>query len=674
MTYLNTNDRTTKPTSNENFKPLGRVSTLLGVFMGYVKRVDDVQRMGRLKVWIPEFGSTPEDENGWITASYCSPFAGATNVATISKSDLTAFESTQTSYGMWMVPPDIGNQVLVMFINGESHRAIWFGVLYNQFANHMVPGNATSKLNYQFPGKDVPVAEYNKWDKRLTNPDSAMKPYHRTKFKGLGNQGLVVDPNRGVSDSSARRESPSEVFGIITPGPKIHDTDNAANIRRKGGSSFIMDDATGSEYIQLVTKSGAQIKLNETNGFVYIINRDGTSWIQMDQKGNVDIFGAKDISMRAQRDFNIRADRNVNIEAGQNVFIKAAKDTVERTTTFTYDINNVPKPSTIPFWDYVGEGEGIGGQIVLQAVSDIHSTAKERMFITALNQGIDIFVGKDIKMPNYLPTKGKKAEIKPLIDQVNVLATWSDPETKFKRNAKAIRTTVTRFPTYETCPQHEAFTYKSTIGYTPIMTPGDQTYIGSGAPGNDTGKSPEPDTTPGANNTEVKGDKPPDSAVTKYLNINAFRCQLVLHEGYREVVYVDTEGYPTAGIGHLLRKDEIPKYPVGSRVSAEQVEKWYDQDSVTAIKGAQRYIGIDTWNDLSEIRKRALADMYYNLGPKLGEFVRLRAAVQKGDWVLAEHSLRDSKWFRQVGRRANNIIAMITKDTDVTGCGARHRN
>lgn len=776
MTYLNTNTRTTSPTSNENFKPLGRTATLLGVFLGYVKRTDDIQRMGRLKVWIPELGSAPDDIDGWVNASYCSPFAGATNVNTTSQSDLASFEGTQTSYGMWMIPPDIDNQVLVMFINGESHRAIWFGVLYNQFVNHMIPGMAASPLNYQYPGKNIPVAEYNKWDKKITNPDRAIKPYEKTKFKGLGNQGLITDPNRGITDSSARREAPSEVFGILTPGPKINDNAADKDVRRKGGSSFIMDDAVGSEYVQLVTKSGAQININETNGFIYLINRDGTAWVQMDQKGNVDIFGATNISMRAQRDFNIRADRNINIEAGQNIYMKAAKDTIQETTTFTYDVNNVPKPSTIPVWNYVGENKGEGGNIVIQALNDMHSTVEQNSYLTVKYQNHNVKVAKSIltnagesqnytagssflvKSPEFGVTANSKfnspvdimgtlkvggsanigssllvggsasvastlnantvlcmagggagfiagyaqiagslsnvppppsptisspqtpvtpaapgaasaAEIKPLTDKINILATWHDPETKFKRNAKSMQTTVTRLPTYETCPEHESFTYKSTNGYKPIMTEGDQTYNGSSAPGNDANVPPPADTTPGANNTEIPPESPADNAATKDFNLNAYRCQLMVHEGVKYVSYYDTRNLLTAGIGHLLRANEISKYPLGTAVSKEQVNAWFEKDSVSSIKGAQNFLGMDTWGELSDVRKRAVADLCYNMGyGGLSQFVRFRAAMKAGKWDLAVQSLRESKWYGQVGRRAGDIITMVGKNIDPLDC------
>ena len=813
MSYLNTHARTVSPTSQDNFQPLGRSPALQGVFMGFVKDTTDVQKMGRLRVWIPEFGSAPDEENSWVIVNYCSPFAGATNAYGNNPNDIKAFEGTQTSYGMWMVPPDINNQVLVMFINGDPAKGIWIGCLFNQFMNNMIPGMAADTKNYQYNGKNIPVAEYNKNDLSVTIPDQALHPYEATKFKGLGNQGLITDPSRGVTDSGARRESPSNVFGILTPGPIIDKNVPEEEFRRKGGSSFIMDDGEGTEYVQLATKSGAQIRISETSGYVYIINRDGTGWIQIDQKGNIDVFGARDISLRAQRDFNIRADRNVNIEAGQNIYVKAAKDTNETTTTFTYDVNNVPKPQTIPYWQYVGEGQGQGGNIVTQALNNWQSTTQNSAFLTVIDNNMQIAIGNafslttvnagqdynskmgikmttdasydlavtgdirvgangaisvvgmagiavctqagmslnaqdDIKIvsssnllltslnlvtdasalsfdgtasisgdtkitgalgvekfttlgggldasgpvalggppvlvpfvpaPDTNPTapdaaqssaKSSKAEVKPLLEKINILATWKDPASKFKRNAESISTTTTRFPTYEPAPEHEAFTFKSIAGYTPKSNEGDKTYEGSGGAGNGAVSSPATNTTPGANNTDIPPESPVDSAVTKDFNMAAYQCQLKIHEGVKYVAYLDSKNLPTAGIGHLLRANEISQYPINSPVTETQVNAWFNQDAPTSIKGAQELLTVDVWGDLSDIRKRACADLCYNMGKnRLSKFVQFLAAMKAGNFNAAGNALRDSAWFGQVGRRGPNIITMIVSNIDPNGC------
>lgn len=829
---------------------MGRTAALYGVYLGFVKDVADVQRNGRLRVWIPELGSAPENPEGWIIVNYCSPFAGSTNVDANSKSDIQSFNGTQTSYGMWMVPPDINNQVLVMFINGDSSRGIWIGSLYDQFMNNMVPGVPADAKNYQYPGKRIPVAEYNKWDTKITQPDRAIHPYEQTKFRGVSNQGLINDPVRGTTTSGARREAPSQVYGILTPGPAINPDTDAQNIKRKGGSSLIMDDGIGTEYVTIATKSGAQIRIDETNGFIYLINRDGTGWVQIDQDGNIDVFGAKDISLRAQRDFNIRADRNINIEAGQNLFMKAAKDTKQEETVFNYDVNNLPNFKKIPVWKYVGEGKGDGGNIVMQALNNWQSTTQKSAFLTVVENNMDIKIGNAFSLTtqnggqDYNSKQGIKittdaavdvsatgnirvgskglisvvgvggivmctdadlslkaqgsirqaaandillsamtvgldanakvagtlgvvgvigspavaniqaksatiagslsspspgsasappsanpataegalsantarpAEVKPMNDKINILATWSnqekyplwqtntpyvigdvrvynatlwycikqqpplkgfdqrywklyDPEDKFKRKSQSIQTTTSRFPTYEPCPEHGDFTLASITTPAPILTQENKTYEGSGGAGNNAGGQPPTSTTPGSNNTSVQGDPPETNAVAKDFNMNAYECQIKIHEGVRNNTYKDSLGYLTGGIGHLLRDNEIAQYPLGAPISDEQVQTWFNQDATTSLKIAQTLLG-DAWGDISDIRKRACADLAYNLGQsRFAKFTGFLGAMKAGDFTKAAAELRDSRWFTQVGRRGPNLVTMIGQNIDPNGC------
>lgn len=842
MAYLNTHTRTTTPTKNDFFQPTGRTPALFGVFVGFIRDASDVQRNGRLKVWIPEFGSAPDKEEGWILANYCSPFAGATNIDTASRSDKESFEGTQTSYGMWMIPPDYNNQVLIMFINGDPGRAIWIGCLYNQYMNNMVPAMAADAKNWQHPGKIIPIAEYNKWNSSVTEPDRAIKPYEKTKFKGVGNQGLINDQGRGVTNTSARREAPSNVFGIITPGPvideKMKERANRHTVRRKGGSSFIMDDGDGTEYVELATKSGAKIRLDETNGFVYIINRDGTAWMQMDQQGHIDVFSQFDISIRAQRDVNIRADRDVNIESGQNTYISAAKDTITNSNLdITYDINNKPKTFDVPYYSKCARGLGYGGNIVFSAEWDIHSTVvqhnyynttlgtlkgcasnspsicqtgipdgtqhywSENNFIASTNKNfhfwahcsppdpklclapnisgnfflkaegnynltvlkvlpicgdgdikiycdgtynltskksqnhdiIDVgtynFKGEDINIEKTVtidedidingilkandgnftilkadtshaqsrfgplpvppaippdspesvlvpaplqpkpPLNAIQAEQKGLNTAGNILPPIKEPF--FTRGMQGWPTIVSRWPTYEPCPLHEQFKFSSTTGYTVELNEADKTYAGS-ANGGAT-QSPPPNTTTGANNTTLPPPAPSDSITGKDFNVKALQCQLKIHEGEKLVSYKDSKGLPTGGIGHLLRTDEISKYPIGTPISQDQVDTWFAQDSQTCIKDAQNFIGTETWEKLDEPRKRALADMAFNMGSaRLSQFKTFKKEMQAGNYDQAAKQIENTPYYQQVGRRGPAIASQIRNGTDLYGCGAKN--
>ena len=294
-------ERTIRSPSAFDLQPQGRSTNLNKIYLGFVKDVNDVHRQGRIKVWIPEICGDKTKPDSWMMMQYASPFAGATNIFDVTNGD--AWTDSQTSYGMWFVPPDVENEVICAFINGDPGRGIWFGCLYNQYMNHMVPGIPGDSDDT--PG--LPVAEYNK----LTEKDA---PFHvkRPIYSPLANQltlqGLQNDPTRGISNSGAQRNSPAnQVYGTLTP----------------GGSQIVYDDNPENAFIRIRTKHGAQVVINDTVGSVYINSRDGANWIELGGDGFVDIYSTNDISIRTQGDMNFRADGNMYFDAGNSIFMKA---------------------------------------------------------------------------------------------------------------------------------------------------------------------------------------------------------------------------------------------------------------------------------------------------------------------------------------------------------------
>jgi hypothetical protein len=278
------------------------------VYIGFVKENSDAQRMGRLKVFIPELSSNVDNESSWIIVSYASPFAGASNPVDINGSSQT-MSGSQTSYGFWAIPPDINNQVLVCFVNGDINRGYWFACIWQQLMNHMVPGIACNLPTTQTAGNNYlpPVVEYNKINQ--ANPDDPLRPPFTPLANGLVTEGLQGDAERGPSSTSARREAPSKVFGMLSP----------------DGNTIHIDDNPENEFIRIRTKSGTQILVDETTGMVYINSKLGNSWLEVSDSG-VDVYSLNSVSIRAQQDFNVRADRNIIFDAGNDIYLKSGAD------------------------------------------------------------------------------------------------------------------------------------------------------------------------------------------------------------------------------------------------------------------------------------------------------------------------------------------------------------
>lgn len=278
-----------------NNEATGRVGLFNQVYLGFVKSNEDAFKNGRLRVWIPEFSSSPDNESQWFTVQYCSPMAGATPVKDNVKEG-KKLSDTQQSYGWWAVPPDVDNEVIVMFLNGDPNRGIYIGGLYQPFMNHMVPG-IPSAVSYDpgIEGQDPPVAEYNRWDPGVTDSDNHTRARFEPLHEGLRNQGLYTDPQRGPSTAGARRDTVSKVYGFKSP----------------NGSHMVFDDAEDNSYVRFRTASGAQILINDTAGYVYIISANGNSWFEISDEG-IDGYSANSISLRSQQDINLHADGAIN--------------------------------------------------------------------------------------------------------------------------------------------------------------------------------------------------------------------------------------------------------------------------------------------------------------------------------------------------------------------------
>lgn len=304
-----------------------------GPYIGTIMVVADQTYMGKVWCWIPEITrSDPQDKTKWIPCNYASPFYGSTNL--VNPDDAPDVTNTTQSYGMWFVPPDVGVQVMVMFANGDSAQGYWIACIPNVNLNHMIPGIAHRGATTGSAPTSEPVTEYSK-NKVVSNfspgvtADASKTPPHLIQQSILQTQGLAGDEARGITTSTARRETPSNVYGISTPGPvtKRKNANPSTGIDyytvtgRKGGHQFVMDDGDLEGHNQLVrirSSAGAQILLNDTIGSVYVINQLGTAWIELTNKGRIDVYGKDSISIHSENDINLTADNNMNFLASNS--------------------------------------------------------------------------------------------------------------------------------------------------------------------------------------------------------------------------------------------------------------------------------------------------------------------------------------------------------------------
>ena len=294
-----------------------------GVYMGEViVRPKDATHSGRITVYVPMLSKDRNDPAGYFHCYWSSPFAGTTPSAKIGE-NIADYQDTMKTYGMWMVPPDPGNFVLMCFADGKKKMPVIIGCMFPDQMQYMVPGNAAGPT--YGANMNLPVAEKNKLDEDLDHGNKSQRPLNNIITESILNQGLIKDQIRGTTTASARRESPSQVFGILTPGPDNRNLKTGKNdgTNRRGGHSFVMDDNMEQRHIRLRSALGNQILLDDTNGLIYIINRDGTAWVELDEAGSVNVYSNENLNIRAKQDINIRADNNLNLEGGVNVNISA---------------------------------------------------------------------------------------------------------------------------------------------------------------------------------------------------------------------------------------------------------------------------------------------------------------------------------------------------------------
>jgi hypothetical protein len=335
----------------------GKSNNITTPVIGIVKSTIDTTRTGTIKVYLAALGgSDPENASNWIQVRYMSPFWGSTTPQS-NASDYGDYINSPHSYGFWATPPDINAEVICLFVNGKLNQGYYIGSIPKIGFTHMTPAigasaavvpNNTEAATYGGATR-LPVVEINNANpKTKDSPTQFDSPraVHSYQAGILNLQGIIRDSIRGSIGSSAVRESPSNVFGMSTPGRPIYkngsDDARAATTAstatdptmfsvkaRRGGHSFVMDDgdiAGNDQLIRLRSAAGHQITMSDDGETLFLIHANGLSWVELGKGGTVDVYATNSINLRTQGDFNIHADQDINMHAGRNINTYAAQD------------------------------------------------------------------------------------------------------------------------------------------------------------------------------------------------------------------------------------------------------------------------------------------------------------------------------------------------------------
>jgi len=132
------------------------------------------------------------------------------------------------------------------------------------------------------------------------------------------------------------------------------------------------------------------------------------------------------------------------------------------------------------------------------------------------------------------------------------------------------------------------------------------------------------------------------------IDYNALRKEIEIDEGRRGIVYKCSNDKWTIGVGHNVEENPLPD---------EVIDLLFKMDIEQSVTECERF---DWYKTLSPLRQRVIVNMVFNMGlPTFLGFKRMIGAIEIGDYDDAGYHMMDSKWYNQVGERAERLCEMM---------------
>jgi len=145
---------------------------------------------------------------------------------------------------------------------------------------------------------------------------------------------------------------------------------------------------------------------------------------------------------------------------------------------------------------------------------------------------------------------------------------------------------------------------------------------------------------------------------------------LIEHEGLELNVYPDSLGIDTIGVGRNLEDrgitDDELSYMGFNSIEAIHLHGITESNARFLLNNDIRTVELElecahpVIQGIKAVRQMVLVDMGFNLGvPRLNMFKNMWECVENADYGCASAEMLDSKWARQVGRRAERLARMM---------------
>ena len=141
---------------------------------------------------------------------------------------------------------------------------------------------------------------------------------------------------------------------------------------------------------------------------------------------------------------------------------------------------------------------------------------------------------------------------------------------------------------------------------------------------------------------------------------DSLKEKIKIHEGFRDMIYLDTLNKKTIGYGHLIVHED--KFVEGKAYPKEELEALFDKDFEKGWNLMIQFCEVNNLRSISDDAKEILCEMIFQMGYSgVGKFKNMIKALQNRDYTKASIEMLDSRWAKQTPNRAKELSDHMAK-------------